>query len=539
MKKIYTLLITFIIVINTYAQDLGELNPNFGTNGSITFDPSVAHDKMEKLLVQKDGKIITVGGARLDGSNYSIYVSRHNTDGTLDETYGENGIAYFKAIPNIYMNYAFDAALHEDNNLFITGYTFDYNNNTGFVLCLDENGFENTEFGENGFAISEFGGGIVYDAIDIDKKGRPIVAGYIEDQILVRRYNTKGKLDATFGKDGTSIITLDPTPLAYCYAYDVVVLDNGKILITGHKVTADMIYTAYLLRLNTNGTLDNTFADNGVLYLDAGKQPNFPEYAVSISVQADGKYIVGGHDDLPSGNSNLIRSEAFITRVNTNGTIDETFGTNGIVRFEPFEGEGCTNTTASVLATEDGQIFGTIYSYNANSIASRAYIYNLDANGNLKEDFAGSGIMALPKIDEEEVTITTKSLALKDNNNLLVGGYVALDYTSALKIFISDINIDVNGEKPNPEEPETPSESIEEHTSSLLLYPNPINDRLYIETEVEVEEVVIYDVYGRRQELSAVSCQPSVIEVSNLKSGVYFVKVVTSEGEAVKRIVKK
>ena len=75
--------------------------------------------------------------------------------------------------------------------------------------------------------------------------------------------------------------------------------------------------------------------------------------------------------------------------------------------------------------------------------------------------------------------------------------------------------------------------------SSLDLHPNPVNDRLYIETEVEVEEVVVYDVYGRCQELSAVSCQPSVIDVSGLNSGVYFVKVVTSEGETVKKIIKQ
>ena len=94
-------------------------------------------------------------------------------------------------------------------------------------------------------------------------------------------------------------------------------------------------------------------------------------------------------------------------------------------------------------------------------------------------------------------------------------------------------------EPEEPEGPEVPNESIEELTSSLLLYPNPVNDRVYIETEVEVEEVVVYDIYGRRQELSAISCQPSAFDVSNLKSGVYFVKVVTSEGETVKRFVKK
>ena len=542
MKKLFTLVFVCLFVLNSYAQNLGELNPNFGTNGSYVFDPSEAHDKMEKLLVQKDGKIITVGGARVGGKNYSIYASRHNADGTLDETYGDGGIAYFKVDPLIYMNYAFDAVLNDDGYLFVTGYTFDYSNNSAFIISLDENGMENVEFGENGYAISSYGNGIVYDAIDIDKNGCPIVVGYYDDQILVRRYNTKGELDTTFGDEGSVIIILDSTPWAYCYAYDIKILDDGNMLIAGHKVSADMIYESYLLRLKPDGSMDETFANNGVLYLDAG---NYAEYAVSIDVQPDGKYLVGGHADLPSEESNYVRSESYITRVNTNGTIDETFGTNGFVKLEPFEGEGCTNTSYSIVISQDEQIFGTIYSYNALTSASRAYVYNLDINGQFKEDFAGSGIMALPKIDEDEVTIITKSLAIYDSKNLLIGGHIAMDATTQ-KIFISSINVDVLVETPEdpedpeiPEIPEDPEDGIEELTSSLLLHPNPVNDRLYIETEVEVEEVVVYDVYGRRQELSAVSYQLSAIDVSNLKSGVYFVKVVTSEGETVKRFVKK
>ncbi len=72
-------------------------------------------------------------------------------------------------------------------------------------------------------------------------------------------------------------------------------------------------------------------------------------------------------------------------------------------------------------------------------------------------------------------------------------------------------------------------------------YPNPVNDKLYIETEVEIEEVSIFDIYGRIQNLSNSATQQlnNSIDVSGLTSGVYFVKVVTSEGEAMKRIVKK
>ena len=72
------------------------------------------------------------------------------------------------------------------------------------------------------------------------------------------------------------------------------------------------------------------------------------------------------------------------------------------------------------------------------------------------------------------------------------------------------------------------------------IYPNPVNDKLYIETETEIKEVVVYDVYGRVQNLRNSKTQKlrNSIDVTDLNSGVYFVKIVTSEGEVVKRIIK-
>ena len=80
-------------------------------------------------------------------------------------------------------------------------------------------------------------------------------------------------------------------------------------------------------------------------------------------------------------------------------------------------------------------------------------------------------------------------------------------------------------------------DAVEEMTASFNIYPNPVNDKLYIETEAEVREVVVYDVYGRQQSTDN-GQQSTTIDVANLNSGVYFVKVVTANGEAVKRIIK-
>ena len=84
------------------------------------------------------------------------------------------------------------------------------------------------------------------------------------------------------------------------------------------------------------------------------------------------------------------------------------------------------------------------------------------------------------------------------------------------------------------------ADAIEELTSSFNIYPNPVSDKLYIETLTQTQTltVVVYDMFGRQQ--SMVNGQQStIIDVTNLNSGVYFVKVVTENGETVKRFIKK
>ena len=81
--------------------------------------------------------------------------------------------------------------------------------------------------------------------------------------------------------------------------------------------------------------------------------------------------------------------------------------------------------------------------------------------------------------------------------------------------------------------------SITEHYQIINLYPNPVNDRLYIETLTQTLTVEIYDVYGRHQVTETPSHQGNLtIDLSNLKSGIYFVKIKTEEGNIVKRIIK-
>ena len=78
------------------------------------------------------------------------------------------------------------------------------------------------------------------------------------------------------------------------------------------------------------------------------------------------------------------------------------------------------------------------------------------------------------------------------------------------------------------------------HDTKVTVYPNPTNDKIYIVTEAEIEEVVVYDIYGRQQDYKATGLQGSItVDVTKLNAGIYFIKINTEEGNIVKRIIKK
>ena len=83
------------------------------------------------------------------------------------------------------------------------------------------------------------------------------------------------------------------------------------------------------------------------------------------------------------------------------------------------------------------------------------------------------------------------------------------------------------------------ADMIEEVNSKLEIYPNPANDRLFIEAEIEIENVVVYDIYGRSQQSTVNGQQSLSIDLSKLNAGIYFIKINTEEGNIVKRIIKK
>ncbi|MGA7626049.1 MAG: hypothetical protein WB630_08675 [Candidatus Acidiferrales bacterium] len=128
-------------------------------------------------------------------------------------------------------------------------------------------------------------------------------------------FGQAGKLDTTFGKGGVVVTTLTTTSESNAVIpYAVQLQTNGDILvlldvINGASTTTDV------LRYTSSGALDATFGKKGIAILSA----TVGEIA-SMALQADGQIVVAG-----VGSSGYT-----VERLNTNGSADTTFGTDGV-----------------------------------------------------------------------------------------------------------------------------------------------------------------------------------------------------------------
>jgi uncharacterized delta-60 repeat protein len=318
MNKLYTFLILLLSAASMTAQS-GTLDTSFGNNGFATTQVSATYNFASATLVQPDGKILVVGDSG-EPATYKATVVRFNPDGTLDTSFGTGGNVTI-TIPSA-KSFGMDVALQNDGKIVVGART--WNNVTGdFVLArLNTDGTFDSSFGTNGVVVANSGGSDVAASVLIADDGKIYLAGDSDSNFSVAKFNADGSLETTFGNNGWATIIFDS---ASSYIQEIALQNDGNIVMGGFAIGAGGRYSMAAARMDANGVLDTSFGTEGKISFNFGIDHDI---ATCLGIQSDGKIILGGHTFIRS-NPRLAYDFA-VARLNTNGSLDSSYGNNGI-----------------------------------------------------------------------------------------------------------------------------------------------------------------------------------------------------------------
>jgi uncharacterized delta-60 repeat protein len=263
----------------------GSLDADFGGTGIIT--PQISgSDFATSVLAQPDGKLVVAGSSE----NGRLFIARFNPTGTFDARFAANGI-FLSSSPYL-LGEANKIIMQPDAKLVVATRQDGFARLTRFF----SSGRIDTSFGSDG-SIS-FGTGGYLSSIKIQPDGKLVVGENTNNQgpnyIIIKRFNTDGSNDTTFGSAGTvAIYSFMGREYETAALSDLAIQPNGRIVIAGYalyKVNSVFLYDFALARFNGDGTLDESFGRAGVTVSDFGGS----DIASAVNIGSDGKIVVAG-----------------------------------------------------------------------------------------------------------------------------------------------------------------------------------------------------------------------------------------------------
>ena len=356
---------------NTMAAD-GDLDTSFGGDGIVTTDIGSDEDG-QSVAIQSDGKIVVSGGS---GGDFAVV--RYNTDGSLDTSFGIGGIVTTDIDSNNDTSMA--VAIQPDGKLVVAGSSSNGSNKNFAVVRYNTDGSLDTSFDDDGIVTTDFGDtdgsgwGLLFQS-----DGKILVTGEffnsLDQDFAVVRYNTDGSLDTSFGSGGIVTTDFGNTDEG---GWSSAIQDDGKILVAGSS-TANTDTDFAIARYNTDGSLDTSFGSGGIVITDLGSDVDVCD---DVTIQDDGKIVAAGVFDYNND------GHFAVVRYNTDGSLDTSFGTGGLVTTDI----GTGDWAYYVGIQADGKIIVTGDSHNGSNSDFAVVRYNAD--GSLDTSFGQSGIVA-------------------------------------------------------------------------------------------------------------------------------------------------
>ena len=330
--------------------------------------------------------------------------------GTLDKSFSEDG----KIISETYRgNDCNSTAIQNDGKIIVAG-SGGYDVTGGFLLVrYNSDGTIDNSFGNEGRVITDFSGAGTssIESVAILPDGKIIATGWYgaytttNIDIVLLQYKPDGSIDSSFGVNGIVVTDIAKDD----YVYDMVMQPDGKIIVAGNRVKNENDnQTSFVVRYMPDGSLDNSFGKKGIVLTTYNTNTEI----TSISLQSDNKIIIGG-------NYFGIGNEYMLVRFRTDGSVDSSFGINGLARLSFGYDLGDYAQLFDITVQRDGKIIAI---GNNGVFEYHLVVARFTANGAVDSSFGG-GKGYTSSFFEEGSSAAGTALVQEDGKIIVTGAY--------------------------------------------------------------------------------------------------------------------
>lgn len=388
----------------------GEIDAAFGDDGVVAIAATASNSQLTDLAVMSDGRFVMTGTSTPVSGGNQLTVRRFNPDGSPDTSFGTNGAATSVIGGNAQV---FGVAIQPDNEIIVCGST----GNNYFLLRYLTNGKHDKTFGNGGLVSTNFNANrSVGRGVVINDDGTIVVGGTAglangSTAVGLAKYSSTGSIVQSFGSFGT-LVTKFSFSISGVDTFSVtrMTADNvGNFVLSGRYFNGSLTPQAgddalAVMRITPNGSPDPTFSSDGLALADFSV---LGESATGVSIDAQNRPTAA------VGGVNVFAA----LRLLNNGKRDSTFGINGLARVSTSSGD-----TNDVLVDDEGEVV------LAGSLLSEPRLGRLNSNGSLDDEFGSDGITSPPVPFKAQVGLNR--VVDSPDNTYLLGGTGGVNQSS-------------------------------------------------------------------------------------------------------------
>ena len=301
----------------------GTLDDNFASGGTETsqIDASGMGDRAFAVAVQSNGKIVVAGYSQASNTNISCAVARFNSNGFADNTFGTSGHVTFTINGGDgTIDEAFAVAVRTDGKIVVGGASLNGSTQALALARLSSTGALDNTFATNG--TERLTNGTLISALVLDSNQKIVTAGYTSTgtQFQVIRFDTLGSFDSGFGTSG--IVSTNFSGGGNEIGKAITIQNDGKIVAAGYSTNSSNATAFALMRLNSDGSYDDTFGTSGLLRTTIADGAGTNDEANAIAVESDSTIVAAGFSS--DGSSNLGFALAKYNSQNSSGSTPPT-----------------------------------------------------------------------------------------------------------------------------------------------------------------------------------------------------------------------